>query len=116
MESFEGVLIGATNFANNLDPATLRRFTFKLEFDCLDDTGKVLLFTRMFSSFNLPSLSSADEKRLRRIPQLTPGDFRTIRQGLYYLGEEVTVEQLLEGLERESAMKAQGRPSRSIGF
>lgn len=116
MESFEGVLIGATNFANNLDPATLRRFTFKLEFDCLDDAGKELFFKRMFGSFNLPALSSAQEKRLRHIPVLTPGDFRTVRQGLYYLGEEVTTEQLLEGLERESAMKAKGRPSRRIGF
>jgi len=116
MESFEGVLIGATNFANNLDPATLRRFTFKLEFDCLDDAGKELFFKRMFGSFNLPGLSSAQEKRLRHIPVLTPGDFRTVRQGLYYLGEEVTTEQLLEGLERESAMKSQGRASRSIGF
>ena len=32
MENFSGVMIGATNFFENLDPAVLRRFTFKLEF------------------------------------------------------------------------------------
>jgi SpoVK/Ycf46/Vps4 family AAA+-type ATPase len=116
METFEGILIGATNFVNNLDPATLRRFTYKLEFDCLDDAGKVLFFKRMFAGVNPSELSSDDEKRLQRIPRLTPGDYRTVRQSLYYLGDDVTTQQLLEGLERECAMKAQGRTTKNIGF
>lgn len=116
METFEGILIGATNFVNNLDPATLRRFTYKLEFDCLDDAGKVLLFKRMFVGVNPSELSSADEKRLHRIPRLTPGDYRTVRQSFYYLGDDITSQQLLEGLERECAMKAQGRATKNIGF
>ncbi|MDD3022205.1 MAG: ATP-binding protein, partial [Alphaproteobacteria bacterium] len=44
MENFNGVMIGATNFAANLDAAILRRFTFKLEFDYLDNAGKTLFF------------------------------------------------------------------------
>ena len=50
MENFNGVMIGATNFAMNLDAAVLRRFTFKLEFDYLDTSGKILFFERMFQT------------------------------------------------------------------
>ena len=50
MEDFDGVMIAATNFCKNLDPAIMRRFTFKLEFDYLDEAGKQLFFERMFST------------------------------------------------------------------
>ena len=35
MENFNGVMVGATNFMDNLDAAIMRRFTFKLQFDYL---------------------------------------------------------------------------------
>lgn len=35
MESFEGTLICSTNLRDNLDPATMRRFDFKITFDYL---------------------------------------------------------------------------------
>ncbi len=40
MENFKGVMVGATNFMSNLDAAIMRRFTFKLQFDYLEDEGK----------------------------------------------------------------------------
>jgi SpoVK/Ycf46/Vps4 family AAA+-type ATPase len=116
MENFEGVLICATNFANNLDPATLRRFTFKLEFDFLTDDGKRSFFKRMFPDLGADGLTPAEEERLYRIPLVTPGDFRTVRQGLYYLDDDMTIEQVLEGLERESEAKRMGRSTKAIGF
>lgn len=114
MENFDGVLIGATNFATHLDPATLRRFTFKLEFDCLTHEGKALFLLRMFSSMGVSQLSSSEQRRLQAIPNLTPGDFRTVRQSLYYLASTVTTDLILKGLERESLAK--GQPKTSIGF
>ena len=49
---------------------------------------------------------SADEAvRLAAIPRLTPGDFRTVRQGFFYLGDTVTNADYLAALERESAAK-----------
>ena len=50
MENFDGVMIAATNFRKNLDPAIMRRFTFKLEFDYLDDAGKRIFFEKIFKT------------------------------------------------------------------
>lgn len=40
MENFKGMMVGATNFMSNLDAAIMRRFTFKLQFDYLEDERK----------------------------------------------------------------------------
>ena len=36
MEGFRGIFVAATNYLASLDPAVLRRFTFKLAFGYLD--------------------------------------------------------------------------------
>ena len=110
MENFKGVMVGATNFNANLDAAIMRRFTFKLQFDYLTDDGKRLFFERMFKS----GLSDAEARRLASIPRLAPGDFRTVRQSLHYLGGDVTNAMRLDGLEKESLLKKDS--SRPIGF
>ena len=101
MENFKGILIGATNFSANLDPATLRRFTFKIGFNYLDNAGKKIFFERMFNS----ELTKSECARLDRIPNLAPGDFRTVRQSLYYLNEEVSNDDRLAALAAESEAK-----------
>ena len=113
MENFNGVMIGATNFTETLDSAVTRRFTFKLEFRYLDEAGKRLFFERMFGS----KLAPQEAARLVRIPDLAPGDYRTVRQGLHYLGKEATNMDRLAALERESQAKGQNRySSKKIGF
>ena len=114
MENFKGVMVGATNFSANLDAAILRRFTFKLEFDYLDEAGKKLFFERMFGA----ELSPAEAALLAAIPLLAPGDYRTVRQSFFYLGNEVTNAELLAALERESAAKTADRfvDKAAIGF
>ena len=113
MENFNGVMIGATNFTDTLDLAVARRFTFKLEFRYLDDAGKRLFFERMFRA----KLSPKETERLAGIPDLAPGDFRTVRQGLYYLGKAIANEDRLAALERESQAKGHSRhTSKKIGF
>ena len=110
MENFKGVMVGATNFMDNLDAAIMRRFTFKLQFDYLEAEGKRKFFERMFAS----RLSEAEAARLDAIPNLAPGDFRTVRQSLYYLGGSVSNETRLNELEKESSLKKGG--GRRIGF
>jgi hypothetical protein len=95
---------------DNLDAAIMRRFTFKLQFDYLDAEGKRLFFERMFNS----RLSEAEAIRLAGIPNLAPGDFRTVRQSRYYLGGTVTNATRLNELEKESAIKK--GTSRRVGF
>ncbi len=110
MENFKGVMVAATNFMDNLDAAIMRRFTFKLQFDYLDTAGKRLFFERMFKTH----LSDVDAMRLAGIPSLAPGDFRTVRQSLYYLGGAVSNETRLNELEKESSLKKNA--PRRIGF
>jgi SpoVK/Ycf46/Vps4 family AAA+-type ATPase len=115
MENFNGIMIGATNFIQNLDPAIMRRFTFKLSFDYLDNYGKIVFFERMFDT----KLSITERKRLEAIENLTPGDFRTARQSLYYL-DEVSNAARLSALEQESSVKnsqaKQENSNSKIGF
>ncbi len=108
MENFNGVMIGATNFSERLDRATLRRFTFKLQFDYLDEDGKAQFFERMFHS----TLTPEEREWLDRIPRLAPGDFRTVRQSLFYLGKKVQNPGYLAALEKESEIKSGHRPQR----
>ena len=110
MENFNGVMIGATNFFKNLDPAIMRRFTFKLDFNYLDNEGKKIFFERMFKC----SLTPAEVRRLNAIPNLAPGDFRTVRQALYYLDSSSNALRL-ESLEKESAAKPATSPCTSAG-
>jgi len=117
MEEFGGVLACATNFADNLDPAALRRFTFKLEFGFLTEDGKRTFFRRMFAPLAAGELTPECERRLLSIPDLAPGDFRTVRQEFHYLDDSATHELLLEALERESAAKRGFRSNdRVTGF
>ncbi|MBE6366890.1 MAG: AAA family ATPase [Lentisphaerae bacterium] len=115
MENFNGIMIGATNFVQNLDPAIMRRFTFKLGFDYLDNYGKLTFFSRMFHT----RLNQAERRRLDAIENLTPGDFRTVRQSLYYL-DEVSNAARLSALEQESSAKkslpVQQNNNGKIGF
>jgi len=114
MEKFGGVLVAATNFSDGLDAASLRRFTFKLEFAHLDNAGKKHFYERMFG---VP-LAREEAARLENIPDLAPGDFRTVRQSFYYLGAGATNHDRLDALERESHAKKHTRYSsqRRIGF
>ena len=115
MENFNGIMIGATNFVQNLDPAIMRRFTFKLGFDYLDNYGKTIFFERMFAT----KLTTAERRKLEAIEKLTPGDFRTVRQSLYYL-DEVSNAARLSALEQESSVKKspvkQEKRNGKIGF
>jgi SpoVK/Ycf46/Vps4 family AAA+-type ATPase len=110
MENFKGIMVAATNFMDNLDAAIMRRFTFKLQFGYLEEEGKRIFFERMFNT----SLAETEAKRLAVIPNLAPGDFRTVRQSLYYLGGAVTNAIRLNGLEKESTLKKNA--SVRIGF
>ncbi len=112
MEDFGGIMIAATNFSKNLDPATMRRFTFKLEFGYLEDEGKRMFFERFFKT----ALTNEEFAVLRQLRNLAPGDFRTVRQELFYLGEEATNEDRLAALKEECAVKKDGDCSLPIGF
>jgi len=111
MENFGGIFVGTTNFAGLLDPAVARRFTFKIELDYLTAEGKRHFFKKFFDT----DLTTEDEAELDRIDCLTPGDFRTVRQELYYLGDDVSNSDRISALEEEVQAKSAGRCGK-IGF
>ena len=112
MERFTGVLVCATNLVEQLDSAVMRRFTFKVQMAALDDEGKVKFFSRYFKS----ELNADERRRLLSIPNLTPGDFRTVRERLYFLAGKNGADNArrLAALEVESATKKDSRVH--IGF
>ena len=112
MENFKGIMVGATNFIGNLDPAIMRRFTFKIGFNYLDAAGKKSFFERMFQTVLTPD----ELAELNDIQNLAPGDFRTVRQALYYL-ENTSNKTRLEYLRQESRTKSNfGKKEKIIGF
>ena len=102
LEDFKGLFVAATNFPSSLDPAVLRRFTFKLSFGYLTDEGKRTFFGRFFAD----PLTDAEAAELAAIPDLCPGDFRTVRQRLDYLPGGKTNARRLAALREESDRKA----------
>ncbi|MFA6929866.1 MAG: ATP-binding protein, partial [Lentisphaeria bacterium] len=123
MENFPGIFIMASNFAQNLDPAAIRRFTFKLHFDYLDRDGKLHFYNCFFKHLNLPELSKEDRQTLAEITRLTPGDFRNVRQQFFYLAsEKLSNAEIIKALADETANKNQQtitedyNDQRKIGF
>ncbi|MEM6856595.1 MAG: AAA family ATPase [Pseudomonadota bacterium] len=95
----------ATNFARRLDPATARRFVFKIELKPLSEKRLALAFERFFEG---PAPTS-----LREIANLTPGDFAVVAKQLRH-----TPRVSKQGIVQRLAKEAQHKPDapRSIGF
>lgn len=109
-ESSTTVFVGTTNFKDMLAPAVARRFTFKVELDYLDVDGRCVFWKRFFGSVPRGRMRC----RLNGLDRLTPGDFRTVRQELYYLGDDVSDDDRLDALEAE--LSAKTGQLRHIGF
>jgi transitional endoplasmic reticulum ATPase len=123
MENFPGIFVMATNFAQNLDPAAIRRFVFKLHFDYLDLRGKLHFYSSFFEALQLPPLTAAEQKALDAVSCLTPGDFRNVRQQFYYLANmKLCNDEIIKALADEAAGKDQQSMAvafakqRQIGF
>ena len=106
MESHPLPFACTTNFGEHLDPATLRRFTFKVALDYLDPNRIGTAF-RAYFGMDPPAC-------LRDLAALTPGDFAVVRRKaeiLCLLGEPVTLARML----REECDAKPGRP-KVMGF
>ena len=106
MESHPLPFACTTNFGEHLDPATLRRFTFKAALDYLDPDRAGAAF-RAYFGMEPPAC-------LRDLAALTPGDFAVVRRKAEIMGLLGEPEALAEMLGRECEAKP-GRPQ-VIGF
>lgn len=114
MERHPGIFVCATNLFNDLDPAVLRRFTFKIEFLALRPEQRVALFVAEALGGDSALLTSALAESIRQMDGLTPGDFHVVRTQCEIFSEQFSPEGWLSRLSEELQSKAQGR--RAIGF
>ena len=107
MESHPLPFVCTTNFAEHLDQASLRRFTFKIGFEYLAGPQLAQAFIDFFGLAPSPAIE--------RIERLTPGDFAVVQRKAEVLGLESDIEALLRMLEDESRAKSGANKNR-IGF
>lgn len=112
MENFRGILACATNFSQNMDGAVMRRFNYKIKFDFLAADAKEQLFLKMLGEKLDRNLTDEELSRIRRIPNLTPGDFKVVRQKNFF-SDVLDANVLIEQLEMESSYK---KKERAIGI
>lgn len=108
MERHRGVFICTTNLFQHLDLASLRRFTFKLEFLELDESQR----WRMFCNESGFDPSGHDDELVESlkldilgIRGLAPGDFATIQRQVHLLDQKLGPKQWVQALRAEVQAK-----------
>ena len=99
LDSHPFPVIAATNHPGSLDPATLRRFVFKLELRPLHGERLKSAFQRFFSMAAPP--------RLAELTNLTPGDCAVVARQLRCFGP-ATADDIFDRLGAEAAAKPGG--------
>ena len=104
MENLKTPFVATTNMADNLDPATQRRFTIRAEFRALDEIRARTQFHRWFGQ---------EAPRNVRIEGSTPGDFALVSRRAKLLGEN-NPSKLASWLRTELVDRGEAR--RPMGF
>jgi len=116
MEEFNNLFICTTNLMDNLDPASLRRFDYKIHLRYLTTEQSWGLFQLIMQDAPHSMTQVNDcQGPLTRLTNLTPGDFSTILRQVAITGQELTPKRLLAGLATESEMKSRDS-GRGMGF
>lgn len=117
MERFRGTLICTTNRMEDLDAASIRRFNHKLGFNFLTPEGNVIFYKKLISPLIKSPLDDKNENRLRQIEDLSPGDFKTVRERYgFYPKIGLKHQGLVGALEEEARVKKIHAGATSIGF
>ena len=106
MESHPLPFACTTNFGERLDPATLRRFTFKIALDYLSPEQVMAAF-RIYFGIEPPA-------EVAGLANLTPGDFSVVGRKAEVLGCLGEPKTLVEMLYEER--KSKPRHGRKVGF
>jgi transitional endoplasmic reticulum ATPase len=118
LEGHGGITCCSTNLFKDLDQASLRRFTFKVEFGWLRPEQAVSLFGALLVPLLGRPMTRDEAERvasgLGRMGRLTPGDFAAVHRRMRILGGFPSGTDLLTELGREVAVKE--GPVRVVGF
>jgi SpoVK/Ycf46/Vps4 family AAA+-type ATPase len=117
LEQYRGIFFATTNRLEGLDEAVLRRFTFKLKFNYLNQEQREMAFHCHFDP--LLKLSGKNEAKLASalsgLQHLTPGDFEVVRRTCQFQITAPTQNGLLNELEAEMRLKPVCA-KRKVGF
>lgn len=114
LEAFNGIFMCATNHGDLLDPALMRRFVFRLDFEPLNLHQRILMLKELTGIAEMEALDSCVQQRLTRLERLTPGDFANCKKRLICLDNNATVSEWIDELEQEHNVKPQVRGK--LGF
>lgn len=108
MENHPYPFICTTNLMDTLDPASLRRFSFKVKYDFLTSEQVKEAFSYFFGLKITPRQAAGLDK-------LTPGDFALVKNKAEILGKSTQFDAVREMLETEQKLKRNAYGS-GIGF
>ena len=115
MEAFEGIFVCTTNLIEKLDPASLRRFAFKVRFDPLTSDQRWSMFSQELIRLGGGGRDlHGCEAQVRALGGLTPGDFNVAARQFELWNIPATPEHLCKLLRKEC--KAKEAVSGIIGF
>ena len=116
MERYAGIFICTTNLMESLDPAALRRFTFKIKFMPLTAKQRETMFTTEALAGHAGLLTASLRQRLGQLAQLCPGDFAAVKRQTVILNAKLSADEFLAQLEAEHRIKPEVRQGRAMGF
>ncbi|WP_161799033.1 ATP-binding protein [Caenimonas sp. SL110] len=121
VEAFDGVFVCATNHARRLDPALMRRFTFRLGFLPLSEQQRLEMLYETALGWQPTSDGAAPRpshevlRRMNRLDQLTPGDFANVVKRVRALELTLDIDEWVTELESEHDVKPEGSRA-AMGF
>jgi transitional endoplasmic reticulum ATPase len=117
MEEFRGIQIYTTNRLTDLDPSTLRRFDYKVEFGYLKPEGVVAFYKKLLVPLIGSKLTKEQENQLKTIGNLTPGEFRVVLNKYRFKNSgAASHEALIEALRDEAHVKQLHAGLKVVGF
>ncbi|MDR0547893.1 MAG: AAA family ATPase [Deltaproteobacteria bacterium] len=117
LERFKGIFIGSTNRFSSLDPAAIRRFTFKVEFKPLGPEGRIELFDSYFQTLTGSSVNESEKKYLLSLPSITPGDYSVVADKVKWLQKDSFDNfYILENLALEASFRDSRATQNSSGL
>jgi len=117
LDNFQGIVLFSTNDIEGLDHAAIRRFSFKVQFLPLKASGILHFYRLLLMPMVGPEEMTIEEQaRLMAIRNLTPGDFKVVKDQYSFASEQAPPHgELITALEREVEHKREKKMIRGFG-
>lgn len=110
LEAFDGIFFATTNLIDSVDPAMLRRFSYKIRLDPLTTAQRWCLFLQEADRLGIASEDcTAQQAAVARLDGLTPGDVSAALQALKLSAPAPTAATLCQALADEVHLKRHGK-------